>query len=318
MPNGNEWDGGPHQGREPDEERPLRWAPEEGQQEPPYSAPPPSPPPPDEPQWGRSQEPPPPPPPGGPQWGRSDEPPPPPPPPALPSWERLNEVGFLPALFSSIKEVLFEPSPTFARMPRVPELARPLLFLVLLGTVGAAFAQLYGWLQQVFASQITGIPDQQEIIRQILERLGVPADETGYADASMMGTQLCVGHACAVLLAPVFLIIFAFVWAGIVHLLLMLFGGANHGYETTFRTVCYTTGATSVFLLFPVCGQLIASIWAIVCTIIALVHTQKCSGGQAAAAVLVPVALCCCCVILFFAVLMTLGWQLWQQGAGPW
>lgn len=257
--NGGQWDV-----RGQDEERPLRWAPGESSEQPQVSA--------------LSPE-------GG-SLGESGEPPPPPPPP-LPSWERLEEEGIFRALFLTIKEVLIEPVETFARMPREPVLGRPLLFAVLLGTAGTVVLTLYNmvWNAVLPPEQM----DYQELYERISEATGIPL--------ATFETIFRVSPILAIVLAPIFIVISAFIWSLIVHLFLTLFGGANHGYETTFRTLCYVKGAVAVFALIPICGQFpIGWIWGIVCSIIGLTQSHETDGGRAAAAVLVPYLFCCFCI----------------------
>jgi hypothetical protein len=92
-------------------------------------------------------------------------------------------------------------------------------------------------------------------------------------------------------------VITPFVWAGIYHVSLMVFGGARQGFETTFRVVCYAY--FSAFLpgmllaLFPYIGGLGLVIWMIALFIIGLSRAHEITGGKAAAAVLVPFAVCC-------------------------
>jgi len=97
-----------------------------------------------------------------------------------------------------------------------------------------------------------------------------------------------------------------FIWTGIVHLLLMLFGGANRGYEATFRTMSYANGSVAIFYLFPICGAYVAIVWSLVVQIIGLREIHETSGGKAAAAVLVPIGFCiaCLCLTLFLVVAM--------------
>lgn len=260
MSDSTDSNGGGIEGQSPGEEKPLRWAPGEGAAPQRLSAPPPS------------EFPPP-----------SEEPPPPLSQPPLPSWERLEEEGFGRALVLTIKEVLFQPGETFARMPRTATLGRPLLFAVLVGTFGAVVATCYDTLSRAVS------PSAQQFYARLFQQFGiqeVPGPR-----------ELLFWSMCGIALTPFLIIIGAFVGSGVFHLLLMLFGGANHGYETTFRTVCYTYGAAAVLAIIPMCGQgLIMPIWFIVCCIIGLSRTQETSAGKAVAAVLAPLVLCCCCI----------------------
>jgi len=253
------------------EERPLRWAPDEMSEQQRLSvAPPPS-----EPR------------------GQSDELPPPPPQP-LPSWEHLEEEGFASALFLTIKEVLFDPSATFSRMPREMALGRPLFFAVLLQTVAAMVGVFYQALWEMV------FPSGQNPLQQIFQQMGINMPLPA-------GSEMVLLSLISIVLVPFFVIIWLFIWSGIVHLALMLVGGVNYGYEATFRTLCYVSGATAVLGLIPFCGVFpIAFVWSVVCSIIGLTQTQETSGGKATAAVLLPYLLCCCCIGAAIATLVAM------------
>ena len=102
-------------------------------------------------------------------------------------------------------------------------------------------------------------------------------------------------------LVPVWLgigLVIWFIWTGIIHLLLMLFGGAHRGYEASFRTMSYASGSVAIFYLFPICGMYVAIVWSLVVQIIGLREIHETSAGKAAAAVLVPIGFCVVCVCL--------------------
>jgi hypothetical protein len=85
-----------------------------------------------------------------------------------------------------------------------------------------------------------------------------------------------------------------FVGSAIIHLCLMLLGGATSGFEGTFRTVAYAD-ATSLVRIVPVCGDLIYLVYCLVVTIIGVSEAHRISGVKATAAVLLPAVLFCCC-----------------------
>jgi hypothetical protein len=86
-------------------------------------------------------------------------------------------------------------------------------------------------------------------------------------------------------------------YALIHHLFLMLFGGANFGFETTFRVVCYVHGTLAWLNVIPCVGGLIILVMFFVCMIQGLMHAHETTGGRAAAAVFVP-------IVLFVAVIV--------------
>ena len=97
---------------------------------------------------------------------------------------------------------------------------------------------------------------------------------------------------------PVFVIVGIFIGSGILHLCLMIVGGARKPFETTFRVVCFSSGSTSLLSMIPFCGGLIAGVWNIVVEIIGVARSHEIETGKAALAVLLPIMVCCGGLIL--------------------
>jgi len=204
------------------------------------------------------------------------------------AWERRDELGPGPAILQTIREVVFSPSAAFAAMRRGGGWAEPLGFAVLVGSVFAWVGQ--GWnllTRSVMVGALEGTPglDTQAIAAANVQEVWVA------------------------LLTPLFLLAWTFIVAAVFHGMLVLFGGAPYGFETSFRVVCYSWAA-SVFQLLPICGALIGWVWGIVVVIIGLREAQEVPGGRAAAAVLVPAISCCLCAgivgLLTFGALLSL------------
>jgi len=213
-------------------------------------------------------------PPGGPP-DAPVEPPPPPPAAAAPAlpWE---QPGYPPleGLFETAKLFLVRPTEAYGRMAITGDLGKPLLYAVILGWLGILAGQAYQML-------MPGVPWRF-----------LPGMDRGFdfavPVAYMVGT---------IVLAPVFVLLAVFVWAAIVHLFLMMVGGANSGFAATVRVVCYAA-TTQVVQVVPVCGSTIGGIWAIVLEIVGLAAAHRTTQGKAALAVLLPIALCCACAAL--------------------
>src|SRR5205085_1767238 len=110
-----------------------------------------------------------------------------------------------------------------------------------------------------------------------------------------------MGFLFEVAAAPFAILISVFVGAGVVHLLLMLFGGAKRGFEATLRVRCYCEAA-AVLNILPFCGVFLQMALLVVLLVIGLSAAHGTSRGVAAAAVLLPMVLvCCCCGFLIFA-----------------
>jgi DNA-directed RNA polymerase subunit RPC12/RpoP len=82
--------------------------------------------------------------------------------------------------------------------------------------------------------------------------------------------------------------------AAIIHVLLMIVGGARQSYETTFRVLSFSQGAIlwSLFIPIPIVNILIWMIWSIVLLIIGLSRSHEITAGKAALAVMLPIVIC--------------------------
>ena len=216
------------------------------------------------------------------------EAPPPGPPsdtrPGLP-WEVRLPGETVSSAFATIRLVLLAPSDAFSRMQQTAGVGEPLLFGVIFGTIGAFFAQLWDtWMRSVAMSMVGG----------------------DFADLAVQNTL----GVFAFIFTPFFVAFIIVLASAIYHLMLMLFGGAPYPYETTLRVVSYTTGATWVFNLIPLCGGLIGGLWGLVVIIIGLREAQEVPGGRAAAAVLVPILLLLLCCAFFAVTIFSLALTL--------
>ena len=73
-----------------------------------------------------------------------------------------------------------------------------------------------------------------------------------------------MGTIFVIIFCPILIALSVFIGAGIIHLCLMLVGGAKKSYETTLRVVCFATGSTQPLLIVPFCGGFIAGIWGLI------------------------------------------------------
>lgn len=212
--------------------------------------------------------------------GRSVEGPPPPPQerPGLP-WEQAGGRAIGSAT-DTIRMVLFEPAAAFSRMRLEGPLGDPLLFAILFGTVGTFFGLVW-----------------QSAFRTALGRLG-GADFTQIALFNSFGVFV-------LLLAPVFVLLWVAITTLLLHLGLLLFGGAPRPVDVTLRTVAYTSGATYLFAVLPICGGVLSFLWWLVVTAIGLREAQGVPGGRAVLAILAPVGLLCLCCGLIWVVVFS-------------
>ncbi len=190
-----------------------------------------------------------------------------------PPWEHMKELGFFPAIWQTIAGVLTKPVATFANMRTEGGIGMPLMYALILGSIGG----FVGLVWQTLFSTLGGF-------------LG----RGGTEEMAILGT-LAIGAKIAIfaVLTPLFVIIGLFIGSGIAHVCLMIAGGANKSFETTYRVFAYTSGSTALIGLVPICGGIVAGIWAIVCEIIGLREAHETTTGKAVLAILLPLVVCC-------------------------
>lgn len=193
---------------------------------------------------------------------------------------------FFPGLFDTVKLLALDPMGGYARMSLEVDLTRPLLYGLIVGWVGTFVQYLWGLAIQ---SSILGVLSQIEDVAEVM-----PAIFLGFA-GGMLG----------LFLAPFFILLGIFVWTVIVHLFLMMVGGANQGFTATLRVVLYSQTA-QVAQVVPFFGDLIATLWGLILCIIGVAAAHRTTTGRAAAAVLLPLALCCVCIAIGLVVTATL------------
>jgi hypothetical protein len=123
----------------------------------------------------------------------------------------------------------------------------------------------------------------------------------GFASRNNALNMFGLGHWALIItavLSPLLVLLGLFIGGGILHLCLMLVGGANRSFETTFRVVCFSNGATGLFSMIPMCGWFIALVYNIVLECIGLTRAHQTTTGKAVLAVLLPVIVKCGLLVL--------------------
>jgi hypothetical protein len=189
-------------------------------------------------------------------------------------WEHRQERGFFNAFVETLVMVLTKPGEAFAVMKREGGLGEPLIYALIGGCLGGIVSILFS-----LGLQSTGFfADRHDTF------------------AAMAGAG--VGSAAFIILVPLFVIIGLFIGSAVIHLCLMIVGGANQSFETTFRVIAFSQGSTGPLQMIPVCGGLIAAVWAIVCNCIGLARAHDTDTGRAVLAVFLPLIVCCGGVML--------------------
>lgn len=171
-------------------------------------------------------------------------------------WEKLDEMGFFQGLLLTLKQSLFEPTHFFRRLPRNGGWLNPILYGILIGTLGNLGGYLLGTLMEIpWVSQ----------------------------GKWSQGFTLFFG-----LLMPFLVLVGIMLWTILLHGSLFLFGARKEPFEATLRIVSYASGP-EIFNVLPGVGWLVAMIWKMIMTIIGVREIQGVSTGRALAAVLFPV-----------------------------
>jgi hypothetical protein len=184
-------------------------------------------------------------------------------------WEHRQERGFLNAFIETLQMVLSRPAEAFTAMKTEGGLGGPLIYALIGGCAGAIVSFLFS----------LG-----------LHSMGLFAyRRNSFAALAGMG----IGSAAFIIFVPVLIVIGLFIGAAIIHLCLMIVGGAKKSFETTFRVLAFSQGSTGPLQMIPVCGGVIAGIWGLILNCIGIARAHEIETGRAVLAVLLPVIVCC-------------------------
>jgi len=199
------------------------------------------------------------------------------------AWDERDRIGFAAAFVETTRQVLTAPTGFFRSMPVTGGFGSPLLYAVIAGWIGLAAAAFY---QAIWIS----------IVGPAALPFGLDRGELAFA---LDWLESWAGLIAQVVFGGISVVITVFVGSGILHLMLLLLGGARRGFEATFRAVCFSQ-ATALLLLIPLflipfCG-ILGVVWCLALYVIGLAQAHQIGYGQSLAAVLLPIlALCCCC-----------------------
>ena len=189
-------------------------------------------------------------------------------------WEQRHSIGFLNGFAQTVMMVLTRPTEAFTVMRTEGGLGDPLLFGVIGGSIGviiwtllSAMIHSLGWAAAL---------SQQNSLDNLM-------------GASLGGAMLIV----RLIMAPIFIAIALFIWSALVHLFLMMAGGANKTFETSFRALSFAYGTTALLKIVPCCGLFIFVIWMLIADCIAIARSHETDMGRAVIAVLLPLVICC-------------------------
>ncbi|UCE18148.1 MAG: YIP1 family protein [Gemmatimonadota bacterium] len=191
-------------------------------------------------------------------------------------WDDRENLGFVRAFIDTLMQVLFNPVKFYSGMQREGGLGGPLLYGFIVCEIGLLFALMWQGMSVFMPS--------------FMDRGGF-----GY-----MGTQMA-GMTFLFFISPALVVAGLFIASGILHVCLLIVGGANRGFETTFRVVCYASSA-QLWGIVPFCGGFVGGIWNLVLQVIGLREAHETTTGRAVLAVFLPAILCC--GLTFFGIMV--------------
>jgi len=195
-------------------------------------------------------------------------------------WEHRQQLGFFKAFVDTVSVLISKPSEAFVMMKREGGMMDPLLF----GLIGGSAGTIVSILFQVALQAIIG-------------------GNNSFVD--LFGVGVVIGF---LVITPLLLACGLFIGSGILHLCLMMLGGAHRPFETTFRVVCFSSGATQLFSMIPFCGGYVAGIYNIVLECIGLTRAQETTTAKALLAIFLPMIVCCgICALIFGMVIASSG-----------
>jgi hypothetical protein len=205
-------------------------------------------------------------------------------------WEHRQERGFVNAFIETLTMVLTRPSEAFTVMKREGGLVEPLIYALIGGCAGGVVSFLFS-----LGLQSIGFFSERR-------------------NAFAVMTGMGVGSAAFIILLPLCIIIGVFIGAAVVHLCLMLVGGAKQSFETTFRVLAFSQGSTGLLQMIPVCGGFIAGVWGLVVSCIGLSRAHGTETGRAVLAIFLPLIVCCGAIFLIAMMFGALGaWNASQH-----
>ncbi|MEW6026773.1 MAG: YIP1 family protein [Planctomycetota bacterium] len=187
-----------------------------------------------------------------------------------PTWD--DEGPFFSRLWNTFVSVMFHPKTFFSQTPTEDGIGKPLLYAIIVGSIGTIAVNF--WMLMLISMYMPQMVPGQSV---------------------MMASSLSMNMIFQIFMAPIQVIIYTFIQAGILHLSLMVIKGNEQGFEATYRAVVYSM-STYWLNLIPFClGAPVGAIWQIVLIIIGLREVHGISTGKAVVAWFLPILFCCGC-----------------------
>jgi hypothetical protein len=153
-----------------------------------------------------------------------------------PAWDAPGNSGGVRRLFTTIGQVFSQPSATFRGLADDRPIGRALGYYLIIATLAT-------WVSSACNLAV------MLLFPQIMEKSPL----VGKMTPSALITEFLFG----MITTPFFLAGMAFVAAGVLQLLLRVFGVSQPMFSRTIRVYCYAAGTAFVLMLIPACGPLL-------------------------------------------------------------
>jgi len=186
-------------------------------------------------------------------------------------FESMEKHGFFPALFLTIKQVILSPAAFFSNMP-LKGFLMPLFFFILM----AEFQEICNFIWAMTGVDTSMTSDVGRII-----------DDSVIAESLQDGTGPAL---LSLLFYPLMLAGISFPVIGMTHIMLMIFGAAERGYQATFRAATYSY-APIILCVIPIVGDMIGALISVAISIIAYKNIHNTTYMRVVLSMVMPLVL---------------------------
>ncbi len=174
-------------------------------------------------------------------------------------WENPEKFGFFQSLFLTTKNVLTGGPAFFRDIRDDGGWTQPLTYALILETLGSLIG--YGW-------------------------------SLAFGSANLVSGTSPGPSPLLIAAIPIFALMVVIVWAGAIHLTLVILGGAGKRYEATLRIISYSS-ATEILAVIPLIGGIVSLIWKLYLVVYGIKEAHSTTTGTAVLAILLPAFVCC-------------------------
>lgn len=198
-------------------------------------------------------------------------------------WDKESKGQWFNAFYLTVKQSIVDPVVFFRAVAGGRGIIRPLVYGIIISLVVFIFAAAYqmGFQFLEIAPELAG-----EIKNAIFPSLII----SGPFAVLFFGFM-------GIVFIPVLVSIGLLIQSALLHLGLLIAGGAKKSFADTFRTACYSLGP-NVFQIVPFIGGMISGIWVIVLNVIGLKVVHETTYPRSAFAVFLPLVFCCGIILL--------------------